>query len=103
MKQRVHDRGGWPAAGPIDRSEHDLAPWERQTDALSRVLSGPGKEIICSDEMRRAIESIELGQYEELGYYGRWITAIEKLMIGKGILSREEIDKQFQVLGARDV
>jgi hypothetical protein len=44
--------------------------------------------------MRRTIESIEPGQYEELGYYGRWITAIEKLMVEKGILSREEIDER---------
>ena len=94
MKRRVHDRGGWPAAGPIDRSEHDLAPWEKRTDALSRVLSSPAKGIIRSDEMRRTIESIEPGQYEELGYYGRWITAIEKLMVEKGILSREEIDER---------
>src|SRR5437762_1207782 len=32
--QRVHDRGGWPDAGPIDRSEHEYTMWEKRTDAL---------------------------------------------------------------------
>ena len=36
--QRHHDMGGL-AAGPIDRHEHDQAPWEKQVDAIVRLLS----------------------------------------------------------------
>ena len=98
MKRRSNDRGGWPGAGPIDRAEHELSTWERQTDALSRVLSSPDKKIMRTDEMRQAIESIEPDQYEKLGYYERWITAFETIMINKGILTREEIDAKVAEL-----
>ena len=35
----VHDRGGWPDAGPIDKAEHELSFWEKRTDALLVLLS----------------------------------------------------------------
>ncbi|MBI3979454.1 MAG: nitrile hydratase subunit beta [Chloroflexi bacterium] len=88
----VHDRGGWPDAGPIDRSDHRLAEWERRTDALMRLLWSPAKRIIRVDEMRRAIESIEPARYEALGYYERWAIALESLLIEKGVLTKEQID-----------
>ena len=31
----VHDRGGWPNAGPIDRSEHQLDDWEYLAEGIS--------------------------------------------------------------------
>jgi hypothetical protein len=94
--RHVHDRGGWPDAGPIDRSEHEATMWEKRTDALMRALTGRG--LMRVDELRRAIESIEPGEYERLSYYERWITAIETLMIEKGILTREEIDARVATL-----
>jgi len=87
---RVHDRGGWPEAGPIARDEHDLSMWEKRTDALMRTLRR--KHYMRVDEMRRAIESIELRRYEQLGYYERWTEAMEILLVEKGVLTREEID-----------
>jgi hypothetical protein len=97
--RRVHDRGGWPDAGPIDRSEHDYTMWEKRTDALMRLLTSHG--VMRVDEMRRAIEAIEPGEYEQLGYYERWITAIERLMIEKGVLTREEIERKIEEREAR--
>jgi nitrile hydratase len=93
MERRVHDRGGWPGAGPIDRAEHTYSMWERRTDAIRGVLGA--KRLIRTDELRRAVESLELAQYEQLHYYERWIAAIEVLLIEKGILSREEIDRKM--------
>ena len=52
---RVHDRGGRPDAGPIDKSEHQLAWWEKRTDAMMTLLQSPAKRVIRVDEMRRAI------------------------------------------------
>lgn len=89
---RVHDRGGWPDAGPVDRHEHDLNMWEQRTDALMRTLRG--KNYMVVDELRRAIESIELSRYEELTYYERWAEAMELLLVEKGVLTREEIDQK---------
>jgi hypothetical protein len=96
--RRVHDRGGWPEAGLIDRSEHEVTVWEKRTDALMRLLAGRG--LLGVDELRRAIESIEPAAYERLTYYERWITAIERLMIEKGVLTREEIDARVASLKA---
>jgi nitrile hydratase len=98
---RVHDRGGWPGAGPIDRSEHELSWWEKRTDALMRLLWSPERRILRVDEMRRAIESIEPGRYEKCGYYERWLIALETLLVEKGILSREEIDRKVKELESR--
>jgi nitrile hydratase subunit beta len=92
--QRVHDRGGWPDAGPIDRSEHEYTLWEKRTDALMRLLTSHG--VMRVDELRRAIESIDPATYEQIGYYERWITAIESLMIEKGILTHEEIELKIK-------
>lgn len=86
----VHDRGGKPA-GPIDRTEHALADWELLTDAIVGTLAR--KHVIRVDEHRRAIESLAAEEYESLPYYGRWLAAVERLLVEKGILSRAEIDR----------
>jgi hypothetical protein len=93
MERRVHDRGGWPDAGPIDRAEHTYTMWEKRTDAIRGILGG--KQLIRTDELRRAVESIAPDQYEQLSYYERWIVAIEALLIEKGVLTREEIDRKM--------
>lgn len=87
----VHDRGGWPEAGPVEKDEHDATMWEKRTDALMRLLMR--KHYWRVDEMRRAIEAIEPGTYEKLTYYERWNTALETLLIEKRLLTREEIDR----------
>jgi hypothetical protein len=93
MERRVHDRGGWPGAGPIERAEHAYTLWEKRTDALRGVLGA--KQIIRTDELRRAVESIEPRRYEQLSYYERWIVAIEALLVEKGLLTPEEIDRKM--------
>ena len=87
---KVHDRGGWPTDDPIDRSEHELMDWERRMDALHQVLGAKG--IRTTDEMRRAIESLEPSAYESMSYYERWTAALEILLMEKGILTAAEID-----------
>ena len=95
----VHDRGGWPTDEPIERTEHELADWERRVDALHMVLGEKGVRTV--DEMRRAIENLEPRLYESLSYYERWTAALESLMIEKGILTAEEIDRKTADLAKR--
>jgi len=95
---RIHDRGGWPAAGQINKTEHDLSMWEKRTDALVMLLASPTKRVLRVDELRRAIESLTPDAYEKLSYYERWITAVEALLIEKGVLTREEIDRKAESL-----
>ena len=97
---RVHDRGGWPAAGPINKAEHDLSMWDKRTDAILTLLSNAEKRVIRGDELRRAIESFTPDAYEKVSYYERCITAIEALLIEKGLLTREEIDRKAEEMDA---
>jgi len=95
---KVHDRGGWPTEEPMERSERELADWERRVDALHMVLGEKG--VRSTDEMRRAIENLEPCVYESLSYYERWTAALEYLMIEKGILTAEEIDRKMADLAS---
>jgi hypothetical protein len=81
--------GGSPG-GPIDKSQHETEDWERLADAVNIALDIKG--LKTTDEHRRAIES--LADYRELGYYERWVAATEKLLVEKGILTREEVDER---------
>ncbi len=89
---RIHDLGGSPDAGPIDKSQHETEDWEKLADAVTIVLDKKG--IKTTDEHRRAIESLDPEQYKSLSYYERWIAATELLLVEKGILTREEIDQR---------
>lgn len=89
----VHDRGGRPA-GRIDRSEHELADWELLVDALN--VSLVRTRVYTGDEHRRAIESLPPDEYERLPYYGRWISATEALLIEKGILTADEVERMAE-------
>ncbi len=94
MILRAHDIGGRPDAGPIDRAEHELSAWEKRVDALRGALGERG--LLKADELRRAIESLDPATYERLSYYERWTTAIEKVMVEKGFLTREEIEGKMR-------
>ena len=95
---RPHDRGGWPNTGAIDLTERHYMDWELRVDALHVVLGAKG--VRSTDEMRRAIESLELEQYEALSYYAKWTAALELLMLEKGILNAGEIDRKMDQLSS---
>lgn len=90
MERAVHDRGGWPTAAPIDRSEHELADWELRMDAIENVLERRG--VMNTDEMRRGIESMPLERYEAASYYERWLFTVETILEEKGVLAPGEVD-----------
>ena len=92
----IHDLGGSPGTGPIDKSQHETEDWERLADAVTVALDKKG--LKTTDELRRAIESLDAERYRKLGYYERWISATELLLVEKGILTREEIDEKVTEL-----
>jgi len=81
--------GGSPG-GPVDRGQHEVEDWERLADAINGALGAKGLQ--STDELRRAIESLE--DYRDLSYYERWVAATEKLLVEKGVLSSNEIDER---------
>ncbi len=96
--KKIHDMGGSSEEfGPIERNDHQIEDWERLTDAVNYVLNAKGHKT--TDEMRRAIESLE--GYKEMGYYERWAAAAELLVVEKGLLTKEEIDARAAELERR--
>jgi len=86
-----HDIGGLNVDSLIDKSEHRLSLSERRVDAMMNLLFAPDRKIFNIDEMRSAIETLPSDLYEKYNYYERWTLAMEKLLIGKGIMTAEEI------------
>ena len=69
--QRHHDMGGMPA-GPVERAEHDHAPWEKRVDAILRLLTDRKRRIMTVDELGRRMAEVE----------ARWKEAAEQKLEG---------------------
>lgn len=96
--RRHHDVGGLPA-GPIERAEHELAPWEKRVDATLRLLLA--KKVMTLDELRRGVEDLGAAAYDELGYFERWTAAIAQVLTEKGILEVSEVGAAIERARAR--
>ena len=97
--RRTHDMGGDPEAGPIDRSQHQMDDWEILADALNQVAGVKG--LKTTDETRRAREDMESEGYLSMSYYERWIASLETVLVEKGVMTREEIDRKVKELEER--
>lgn len=97
---RHHDMGGEPA-GPVERSEHDHAPWEKRVDAIMRLLTDQKRRIMTVDELRRGIEDLGPGAYDEMTYYQRWISSIAGNLLEKGVITVDELGRAMAEVEAR--
>lgn len=98
--RRHHDMGGL-AAGPVEPVEHDYAPWEKRVDAILRLLTAPQRRVMTVDELRRGIEELGPGAYDELSYYQRWIASITNILLEKGVLTVDELGRRMAAIEAR--
>ena len=90
--RRHHDMGGLDA-GPVDRDEHDKAPWEKRVDALM-VLLGQRK-LLGVDELRRGIENLGADAYDRYGYYERWMASMTNILLEKKIIEVGELGERM--------
>jgi hypothetical protein len=95
----VHDVGGL-AFGPIDRTEHDLALWEKRVDAMLILLVSPRKAAFKIDAMRRVIEDYGEQQYDATTYYEKWVRAIRNLIIEQEIVTAQELADKIESVRA---
>jgi hypothetical protein len=95
-----HDMGGLPA-GPVEASEHDFARWEKRVDALLVLLSDKRRKLIRVDELRHGIESLGAKAYDEMTYYERWIASITSVLVGKGVITSDELGRKMAEVEAR--
>ena len=96
----VHDMGGLPA-GPVTREEHDHAPWEKRVHALMMLLADKKRGLLKVDELRRGIEQLGPGAYDEMSYYERWIASITSVMLAKGVITADELGRRITEVRAR--
>jgi nitrile hydratase len=91
----IHDLGGKQGYGPIRYTLDATAfhsPWEVRVNAMyaHAVRSG----IFNMDEYRHAIERMEPRHYLTASYYERSLTGFATLLIEKGVLTREELERR---------
>jgi hypothetical protein len=97
-----HDMGGQPA-GPVERSEHDYALWEKRVDALLQLLGAPQRRLMLVDELRRNIEALPPEAYDKMSYYERWISAITNTLLQRGVITTDELGRKMAEVAARDI
>ena len=91
-ERRHHDLGGLEG-GPVDRGEHDHAPWEKRVDALMVLLGR--QRILTVDELRRGIEELGADAYDRYSYYERWMASMTNLLLEKKIIEVEELGERM--------
>jgi hypothetical protein len=96
-----HDMGGL-AAGPVERTEHDYALWEKRVDALMVLLHHKDRRLLTVDELRRHIESLGPEAYDKMSYYERWIHAITETLLERGVISVDELGRKIETIRARE-
>jgi len=98
--QRHHDMGGL-GAGPVEQTEHDYAPWEKRTDAIMRLLTDKQRRIMTVDELRRNIEELGPGAYDDMTYYQRWMASIGNNLLEKGVIGVDELGRKMEEIEAK--
>jgi hypothetical protein len=86
-------------AGPIERIEHELQPWEKRCHALADVLDF--HKIINTEEKRRGVEALGAELVGKLTYYERWIVAFTNILFEKGILTPDQVARKVEEVAAR--
>ena len=91
----IHDLGGKQGYGPIRYTLDATAfhsTWEVRVNAMyaHAVRSG----IFNMDEYRHAIERMEPRHYLTASYYERSLTGFATLLVEKGVLTREELERR---------
>jgi nitrile hydratase len=89
----IHDLGGMHGFGAIE-VEHDEpvfhGRWEGRVLGMVYQMVGMGWSTI--DGFRHGIERTPPLEYLRLGYYGRWLAALERVLVERGVLAPGEVE-----------
>jgi nitrile hydratase len=90
----IHDVGGMDGFGGLPPDEPDDASpfhedWEGRVYAL--FVAGLASGAFNLDEFRYALERHDPGFYLEGSYYERWLAGVESLLLGAGVVDRDEL------------
>lgn len=97
----IHDLGGKEGFGAIEYEANEPyfhARWEARVFGMYLQRLGGASNI---DRRRHAVERIDPRAYLDHGYYGRWLGAMETLLVEGGVLDVASIDARARALGAQ--
>ena len=93
----IHDLGGLQGFGRV-RHVPDApafhAAWEKRINALYGLAVRRG--VFNMDEYRHAIERMEPRHYLSASYYERTLTSLATLLVEKGVVTREELERRAE-------
>jgi nitrile hydratase len=99
----IHDVGGMDGFGPVDTTEHEDTfhePWEGETYAT--FVAGLGSGTFGIDAFRHSIERMPPADYLTSDYYDRWVTAITRLFVERGVLDPDAVRERTRAFADGD-
>src|SRR4030095_5583341 len=93
----MHDMGGRQGFGAVRytlNAQAFHAEWEVRANSLHAFAVRRG--LFNMDEYRHAIERMEPRHYLAASYYERSLTSLATLLVEKGIVTREELERRAQ-------
>jgi nitrile hydratase len=82
------DDFGGPVPG-IDDEQRFHEAWEARVFGLARTAGN--HRLWTTDEQRHAIERIDPSVHHRLSYFERWLAAMERVVVERGLLGPEEL------------
>ena len=89
----IHDMGGMHGFGRVEVEPDEPvfhAAWERRTFGMMMAMGW--LDYWNVDAFRHAIEKVPAVRYLGDGYYGRWLLALERLLVDAGLLAADEVE-----------
>ena len=86
------DLGGMMGFGPVAEEPNEPlfhAPWEARVMGMVVALGASGQWNL--DQSRFARESLPTADYLRWPYYRIWLEGVQKLMLGRGMVTEEEL------------
>ncbi len=93
----VHDLGGMHGLGRVEVEGDEPVfhnPWEKII--FGTMLATMGQGTYNLDEFRHGIEVMGPAHYLTSSYYEHWLETIEKNLVEKGVIDRNELDARTQ-------
>lgn len=100
----IHDLGGKPGYGKVDKTGEDEVFHERWEAAVYSMVNAVARAgaLHNVDRFRHSVERVDPEAYLGHGYYGRWLGGLESLLVEAGLLDQQELTVRAKALGASE-
>jgi nitrile hydratase subunit beta len=96
----AYDMGGMATFGAVDPADNAVfhARWEERAFGISMIAMFEG--LASGGDLRETMYTMHPAAYLTTPYYGRWLHAIERLMVASGTITSAELDGWVERLRA---